>query len=343
MNVFEIIDRDQYEWCVENKYIKTQTHPLFLLVIHNYTDSCIWEHIWNPATLTCRGLITDVNGEIVARSFSKFFNFEELGDIFKMDDRITVMDKVDGSLGILYPLPDGTYAISTRGSFVSEQAIWATNFFNKKYPDFKNEENITFLFEIIYPENRIVVDYRGEERLVLLGAIENDSGRYINPNQFYQFDDVVQIFPFTTYQQMIYSSPRSNAEGFVFFHHRTNQLVKFKYEEYKMLHKIVTGLNEKHIWEEMMLGESIEEKFQGVPDEFHKWIIKVSDEIRENYQFEKNRLILEYKKIRHSSSDFDNKKNFAMSIYTHPDKSIFFALYNDKDIREMVWKKVKPN
>ncbi len=342
MNIFEIIDRNQYDWCVEKKYIKTQIHPLYPLVIHNYTDSCIWEHIWNQATITCRGLITDINSEIIARPLPKFFNYEELGDIFKMDDRITVMDKVDGSLGILYPLPDNTYAIATRGSFTSEQAIWATNFFNKKYPDFKNEENITFLFEIIYPENRIVVDYHDEERLVLLGAIENDSGRYVNPNQFYQFGDVVQIFPFTTYQQMITSNPRSNAEGYVFFHHRTNQLVKFKFEEYKMLHKIVTGLSEKYIWESMMLGESIEEKFKGMPDEFHKWVISVSKKIGENYQNEKNRLISEYKKIRYSKSDFDNKKNFALFVVDHPDKNVLFALYNNKNIEEIVWKKVKP-
>ncbi|NJO65857.1 MAG: hypothetical protein HC836_49640 [Richelia sp. RM2_1_2] len=38
------------------------------------------------------------------------------------------------------------------------------------------KQRYTHLFEIIYPENRIVVNYDGAEKLVLLGLIDRESG-----------------------------------------------------------------------------------------------------------------------------------------------------------------------
>jgi hypothetical protein len=46
--------------------------------------------------------------------------------------RCVVTDKLDGSLGILYPTPDG-HAIATRGAFVSEQALHATELWLDRY------------------------------------------------------------------------------------------------------------------------------------------------------------------------------------------------------------------
>ena len=147
---------------------------------------------------------------------------------------------------------------------------------------------------------------------------------------------------FKTYIEMASSHQRENAEGYVFFPHNTNQMIKFKFEEYKRLHKILNSLNEKNIWDMMMLGESVDEKFKNVPDEFHSWVKDVSFKIKENYKFEKNRLISEYQKIRQSSTEFDVKKNFALAISEHKDRSALFALYNDKNIEEIIWKNIKP-
>jgi RNA ligase len=92
---------------------------------------------------------------------------------------VRVFDKMDGSLGILYPTSQGM-AVATRGSFTSEQALKATEILHEKYPEWAQitydwfrsnfdanwyEVNYTDLVEIVYPENRIVVDYARSSRV----------------------------------------------------------------------------------------------------------------------------------------------------------------------------------
>ena len=137
-------------------YISTQVHPNMPLMIHNYTQRCQFDRHWNTTTLDCRGLITDMEGNIVCRPFPKFFNVEEheaenspLPEL-NWNQSFTVTEKMDGSLGILYESHDGL-AIATRGSFTSEQAVEATRIFREKYGSFKPIPWCTYLFEIIYP------------------------------------------------------------------------------------------------------------------------------------------------------------------------------------------------
>ena len=73
-------------------------------------------------TLACRGLIVDErDGGVVARPYRKFFNHDQ-PDAPPLDVTapVTVTDKLDGSLGILYREPSGAVAVATRGSFASD-------------------------------------------------------------------------------------------------------------------------------------------------------------------------------------------------------------------------------
>ena len=78
-----------YYICIMNEFIRTlekyyedgllykQTHPTLPLTIWNYTPKVQYENTWDEITLQCRGLVTDDNGNVVARPFKKFFNIEE--------------------------------------------------------------------------------------------------------------------------------------------------------------------------------------------------------------------------------------------------------------------------
>src|SRR5579885_481968 len=159
---------------VENGYLTGRSHPSADLIIWNYTAKAQYEKHWTEETMMCRGLITTSAGEIVARPFPKFFNYEEYeGQIPK--EPFTVTEKMDGSLGILY-FVDGKPAIATRGSFTSEQAIRATAILRERYEHFPFSPHYTYLFEIIYPGNRIVVDYGKMDDLVLLATIYTKTG-----------------------------------------------------------------------------------------------------------------------------------------------------------------------
>jgi hypothetical protein len=70
---FELLDK-----MIEEKYVSVQKHPETDYYIYNYTQNAQFDRMWNDVTKTCRGLILDGNRNIIARPFSKFFNYSEL-------------------------------------------------------------------------------------------------------------------------------------------------------------------------------------------------------------------------------------------------------------------------
>lgn len=138
---------------IEDGYIREVYHPTEPLAILNYTDKAQYDRHWNEVTRVCRGLIYNTEThEVVARPFEKFFNWNEPEAAIGLDEPVVALEKMDGSLGILYPKPSGGYAIATRGSFTSEQALRGTLIWEAKYASrFVPEAGYTALFEIINP------------------------------------------------------------------------------------------------------------------------------------------------------------------------------------------------
>ncbi len=79
---------------ISNGYITKRKHPAAKLFIYNYTARAQYSDDWNEATLTCRGLITDGEGNIVSRPFKKFFNLDQVQTL--PDEPFQVFDKLDG-------------------------------------------------------------------------------------------------------------------------------------------------------------------------------------------------------------------------------------------------------
>ena len=167
-------------------YIKGQKHPTLPLTIWNYTINVQYNNLWDlhPLIPQCRGLVTDDNtGEIVARPFKKFFNIEE--QKHKATKDFTVYEKLDGSLIIMF-FYEGQWRVASRGSFISDQAEKAIEILYESINEVLAnplDEDYTFMFEVIYPENRIVVDYGNSERLVMLGAIRTSDGYEMSYNE----------------------------------------------------------------------------------------------------------------------------------------------------------------
>jgi RNA ligase len=132
----------------KNGLIKSQKHPTLDLWIWNYNPSVQYERLWDDITMQCRGLVTNSQGEIVARPFTKFFNYEELTPEEIPNEYFDVYEKMDGSLGILFKYQN-EWILATRGSFTSPQSIKGRELL-EKYPLDKLDKNNTYLFEIIY-------------------------------------------------------------------------------------------------------------------------------------------------------------------------------------------------
>ena len=257
------------------------------LAIYCYTPKCVYEREWDEYTKMARGLIVNLKtGQIVARPFPKFFNLNETEET-KLEnlpmEEPEITEKLDGSLGILYR-DAGEYFVTTKGTFYSEQGVWATEYFRKQFGDsatLKIPDGLTILFEIIYPENRIVIDYKGLKELFLIGAIEIKTGKDYSYRELEEFAkrfgfSLVPRKPLTIkqIQEMIDKLP-ADEEGFVASY--SNGLrIKIKGSEYLKIHRILSNLSILSIWESLKEGKFNDEFVGKIPEEFREWTEKTA-------------------------------------------------------------------
>jgi RNA ligase len=285
----DVVDTLELADMLDSDFVRVQHHPEFAYSILNYTKSAQNCRMWNSATTQCRGLIINTStGEVIARPFPKFFNYGEEPTQkrkWSRDEPVVVTDKADGSLGISYLGPDDRPRIATRGSFTSDQAIKATQILQRKYPEWYPDEGLTYLFEIIYPENRIVVDYGDTEDLILLGAVNISTGLSVDPGiaRLNWSGPVIEAFQYKSLQEALKAAPRPNAEGLVVHFLESDQRVKLKQEDYVELHRIVSNLDKQVVWDNLRNGKPLTELTNALPEEFHTWIHEVAMALVEEY------------------------------------------------------------
>lgn len=351
MKLHELLDRELLTEMLDLGYVDFQVHPTEDLAILNYTKKAQWDGMWNPVTMACRGLIYNHQTyEIVARPFDKFFNYEQLDVDFRMPfGSVEVTDKQDGSLGILYPKADGTYAVATRGSFMSDQAKHATALWDEMYEGrFHMDRGTTYLFEIIYPENRIVLNYGSMDALVLLGGVNIHTGLTFGPEDaaFIMGWDgpVTKVFPARTWEQALAMAPRDNAEGVVVLFNSTGLRVKLKQADYVALHRIVTGMNDRTVWEALGQGKTVEEIQEPLPEEFWPWVQQVADDLHQKCEQIMLSVHDSFLNVHADLGARYSRKEFAEYIkdYPSPLKGYLFKALDGQSIKDVVWKSLKP-
>jgi hypothetical protein len=97
----------KYDLDILNDYIEKglvikQVHPTLPLSIYNYSRTCQYDRLWDDITLNCRGLVLDNDGNVIAKPFPKFFNYEEHTAEEIPNELFDVYEKMDGSLGICF-------------------------------------------------------------------------------------------------------------------------------------------------------------------------------------------------------------------------------------------------
>jgi RNA ligase len=295
---------DTLEKYYNDGLLNKQTHPTLDLTIWNYTPKVQYERLWDDITIQCRGLVTDSKGNIVARPFKKFFNYEEctLGQI--PNETFDVFEKLDGSLGILFNYK-GDWIMATRGSFTSEQAIKGFEML-KKYDYDRLPKGYTYLFEIIYKENRIVCEYDYED-LILLSIIETETEEEI---KIYHSDEYVGKIRFLNMMTNLgfkivkkydgindYSTLKSivsnNAEGFV-IRFKNGFRMKIKGDEFCRLHRILTNISNRSIWEYLSENKPLDDIIEKVPDEFYKWVKDTVKDFEDKFETILGTVITDY-------------------------------------------------
>ncbi len=227
------------------------------LRILNYTAKATYSRSWNEATVACRGLILDGAGRVVARPFPKFFGPSEPdAPAIPSGQPMEITAKLDGSLGIAYTHPEGDVRLATRGSLTSRQAVEATRIWHEKYRQVVIPEGVTPLFEIIYPGNRVVLDYGDMRDLVLISLIDIETGADIDTSRLGWPGPRAETanFPdFETLLDHVATAGEADCEGYVarFAASEATPHIRFKlkFPAYLAAHRVAFGLTSARVWE----------------------------------------------------------------------------------------------
>ena len=376
---------EKLETYYQNGLLSKQKHPNHDLFIWNYTPRVQYDRLWDDITIQCRGLVTNSKGDIIARPFKKFFNYDEHKPEDIPNEEYVVYEKLDGSLGILFyyeeelsderryniwfnnnyetgmerffdpnnipdydnsyyeptPKTKGEWILATRGSFTSPQAIKGKEILGRHDISAWRKDN-TYLFEIIYPENRIVVDYGNEEKLVVIGCIHTETGDEVSDASL----SLLQQSGFevvTTYKtwgegyDLLQEEISKDREGYV-IRFKNGFRMKIKGEEYKRLHRILTNISSRDIWEYLKDNKPFDEILEKVPDEFNKWVKDTVRNLQDQFDKIKSDVENEFKELI-------NKKEFAEKIKDNPNRSFLFKRLDSysNQLDEMIWNSIYPS
>jgi RNA ligase len=332
-----------------------QVHPTLPLTIWNYSEKVQYDNLWDDITTQTRGLVTDDKGNIVARPFKKFFNDSEKRHTPTPD--FDVYEKMDGSLGILFHY-EGEWVLATRGSFTSDQAVKGFDML-QKYEYQKLHKDYTYLFEILFDANRIVVKYDYED-LVLLGMIHTKTGYEVDlygEGNDVRLKNIITNLGFKVVKKydgindysILKGMIKDDEEGFV-VKFSNGDRVKIKGEEYLKLHKLITSVSTTAIWEMLSEGRDVLELLKEVPDEFYNKVKMYVRDLKYTYFS-----LSEYTGKTHDGFRYGKfgdkdpeptKKEFAeflsMNNYNPIIKALCFAMWDKKDYDKIIWKHIKP-
>ena len=258
------------------------------LKLVTYSKTYQYEHnsvAWDPLVQHCRGIIFDAQDgyKIVALPFSKFFNYGEGGIHYPSAgaEIKSIFTKDDGSLFIAF-FWNNEWHGTTRGSLNSDIGLVGQQML-VKLDKSSWHPHFTYLFELIYPENRIVRDYGNMRNIIYLGMRNARDGA-----AFFGIDES-NIFhapfsnkwSFDSQQAMIdWMNTRKGTEfeGFV-VHFSDGSIFKFKSEDYMRLHRIIAQFTFKRVLEAVQMHQE-EEIRKALPEELipefdrYKWMIE---------------------------------------------------------------------
>lgn len=295
----------------------------------------------HPIADECRGLIIeqiDSRWVVVSKSFNRFYNLGECDNIPESWDDYQFLEKADGSIIKIY-WHRGRWEISTRGTAYAESPNPSGVTFRQMVLDvldcteeefqenmYDRATNLTGIFELIGPMNRIVTPYQKGE-LVFLGFIDNDTQQEIVGEALEEFRTRV-VSPFRNpkvYQcsskeevESLVSSLTDLKEGVVCFNPKTGHRIKVKALAYLTAHRIRGDSGTPtpaNICELVVTNETGE--FLAYFPEFQSMF--------DVYINKFDSLIDSAEAIYEETKDIESQKEFALAVKDHPLSGILFT------------------
>lgn len=257
-----------------------------LLRIYKYSKQVFFKNLWSKdqALLRARGLVLDVEGNIVQNPFTKVFNYGENGTGLDMKDKreVIAVEKLNGFLGCISKHPfKQDLLITTTGSFSSDFVGYIKDFVDAKVKGnllkyFALHGNKTLMFEVIHPNDPHIISYNEKDQgLWLIGARELNSDSVELKEA--ELDSIASILSFrrpqhfrTTLGELKEIVRNSSLEGYMVRDTADEKtLLKFK-TPYYLTTKFLGRMGESNI--KFMFGnpykfkEKVDEEFYPIVD-----------------------------------------------------------------------------
>lgn len=345
------VDFDRLSKYHEDGRLRHSVDPGGALHVWCYSQQTVYTRDWDDLTRMCRGLVTDGEGNVISRPFPKFFNWgePEAPGPETTQGPFWAYDKEDGTL-IVVGLRDGQAVVSTKGSF----STWHSEVAREMLQGWKPVDGSTAIFELIHPDNRIVIDYEGRQELILLGAVANEDGcDHFTPEQYAEESGWFGVLatPRAFHLQSILRTVQDpengpNREGFVLVWPNADgpsPRAKIKFAQYMHLHAVLSRLSNVAVWEALATG-TFDGLLEAVPDEMYAQVRECADELIAR----SDTLYASVMGAMHSARSFDGRKVQAEWVFKQEKSEIgvpsglVFAALDNKDIWPKVWQAIKP-
>lgn len=292
----------------------------------------------NPIVQECRGLVLDKHTlDIAAKAFNRFFNYGEaleITDNFQWDKELSIYEKVDGSLAIVwYDMYKNEWRFNTSGSFGDSELALGKSWsewmkecikplnFNFMHIDY------TYVFEFVSPYNKVVRNYSQPE-MILLSIFKDDEElpeSYVNDEANFfgfkrpiklKFKNIDEIQKFIKQQEEV----DPTFEGVV-VSDVSGLRLKIKSSTYLSLHKMKGNGNvflDKELINFILAGE-LDELFVYFP-EAKEYVAKLEAKINPLY----DGLVEVFEAVK----DIEDQKTFALKVqeFKTPLSGILFKM-----------------
>lgn len=249
----------KFDLRILEKYVNETTmccekHPCGQFYLYGYYSDHVTKQptVWDEISKHCRGLILDVYGNIVERPFPKFWTFCQYlsksmvllseNRIFKIPSgKFRILEKIDGTMVTLYWRNDKPY-LATQRSFTNPKAIESTKLLYEKYSHLFSRLNksYTYIFEAVYPETKVLIDYGEMRELYLIGVIDKVSGFPLELPDigFPLCHDYTREYGHITDFNSLVDLNLPNQEGFVVYF-QNGEMMKLKFPWYQTAHRVL--------------------------------------------------------------------------------------------------------